>query len=73
VAVLAIISNHICDSDDVLTTRWRGAADEAVYGKKKCVTEVGCDACRTILCESFSMCDHVAFNVWNTKTKRWEL
>ncbi|MGD0716802.1 MAG: hypothetical protein ABR979_01875 [Halobacteriota archaeon] len=72
-AILAIISNHICDSDDVLTTRWRGAADEAVHGKKKCVTEVGCDEYRTSLCESFSMCDHVAFKVWNTKTKRWEL
>lgn len=50
-----------------------GAAYEAVHGKKKCVTEIGCDAYRTSLCESFSMCDHVAFKAWNVKTKRWEL
>ena len=49
-----------------------GAADEAVHGKKKCVNEVGCNEYRTSLCESFSMCEHVAFKVWNTKTKRWE-
>ncbi len=36
-----------------------------MHGKKKCVTEVGCDEYRTSLCESFSMCDHVAFKVWN--------
>ncbi|MGZ4883469.1 MAG: hypothetical protein ACXV2A_06190 [Halobacteriota archaeon] len=72
-AVLAIISNHMCDSDDVLTTRWRGAADKAVHGKKKCVTEVGVMNTGPACVSRFSMCDHVAFKVWNTKTKRWEL
>lgn len=41
--------------------------------KKKCVTEVGCDEYETNSCESFLMCDHVTFKVWNAKTKRWDL
>ena len=74
VAILVIISSHIRDSDDALTTGWGVLPMKWCTRKKmKCATEVGCDEYRTSLCESFSMCDHVTFKVWNTKTKRWEL
>jgi hypothetical protein len=75
VAILAIILSHIYDSDDVHNYPTEGVLPMkwCTLKKKKCVTEVGCDEYRTSLCESFLMCDHVTFKVWNTKTKRWEL
>jgi hypothetical protein len=41
VAILAIISNHICHSDDVPTTRRRGAADEVVHAEEEEVRDRG--------------------------------
>jgi len=65
--ISAILTMSLILDGGVLPMKW------CTLKKKKCVTEVGCDEYRTSLCESFLMCDHVTFKVWNTKTKRWEL
>lgn|GEM_PF-2767494 len=51
-----------------------GVDAEVVHAKAKEVRDRGrMREYRTSLCESFLMCDHVTFKVWNKDTKRWEL